>query len=400
MNDPQPQQNYRSIAWALLTQIVWLPLVVLDLHDRWQVRNIRHDLANDSPASSSDPKARNLASHSFDREASAGTSQKIAEPAQKPLSGFVLKGVKSSLDPVLNRPINRLRHLSSYPAASSPASTPSVSFASSTSNAPRPFATQAGVSPQQESAHRTQSAILTPSLPTSPTPLNSSLTGSDLLGGTLTLSDLDSPSMPPLARAENASWDRIGDPMAPLPVNWRDPVRDALNALPNAARHVARARVVHVPSTRVTESTTVPLAIQSDGSIDILSQPDSPEVVNEIASWSNRQGRPNQNTVVPALVYLSPLPDDPKPLSIDSQSTSRDNHNSLVPALEQRPNKLRVHSATLQVTHQPALESPAPVVTEPSALSSAELKAIEPSSSPPTATESMRDEELPQEGAR
>jgi hypothetical protein len=200
-----------------------------------------------------------------------------------------------------------------------------------------------------------------------------------------------------MARAEKASWDRIGDPMAPLPVNWRDPVRNALNALPNAAQHVARARVVHIPSTRVTDSVPVPLAIQSDGSVDILSQPDRPDVIEEIASWSNRQKPPRPNTVVPALVYLDPLPDDPKPLSIDSQSSLRDDHNTPAQALEQTPNQLRVHPAKFQVDQQSALDSPAPAVSEPSTSAPVEPKAIKPSNSSPAATEPMRDEQLPQE---
>jgi hypothetical protein len=78
---------------------------------------------------------------------------------------------------------------------------------------------------------------------------------------------------------------------------------------------VATARVAHVPSARVKRPTPVPLALQSDGSVDILSVPDDPAVVEEIASWSQRQTPPQEGTVAPAVVHLEPLPGPlPEPL--------------------------------------------------------------------------------------
>jgi hypothetical protein len=153
--------------------------------------------------------------------------------------------------------------------------------------------------------------------------------------------------------------------MAPLPVIWRDPVRKALDSLPNPARHVAPARVVHVPSTRVTRSTSVPLAMQSDGSVDILSQPDSPQVVEEIQSWSNRQSAPPQNTVAPAIVHLEPLPKDPKPLSMNTQAVSTPERQTSPPVPEQSPIKPGSESPSIQTSHHHAEEALSPAAAAP-----------------------------------
>ena len=67
------------------------------------------------------------------------------------------------------------------------------------------------------------------------------------------------------------------------------------------------ARIVHVPSRRVKRAADVPLAIQSDGSVDILNNPDDPAVIEEIKSWSASQQPPSKGRISPAVVHLHPL---------------------------------------------------------------------------------------------
>lgn len=144
---------------------------------------------------------------------------------------------------------------------------------------------------------------------------------SDLLGGSLTLNDLNEPAMPPLARAERALWSRMGDPLAPLPQIWREPMRKALIGLvtntapPTGGSQLQRqslsvdtARIVHVPSAMVKKPADVPLALQSDGTVDILNTPDDPAVVEEIKTWSSKQQLPAKGRLAPAVIHLHPLP--------------------------------------------------------------------------------------------
>lgn len=91
-------------------------------------------------------------------------------------------------------------------------------------------------------------------------------------------------------------------------------MRRALNGLAaskGAPASVTAARVVHVPSLRVQKSTPVPVAVQSDGSVDILTKPDNPAVVDEIRQWSSRQSTSGQPGVTAAVVNLEPLPEAP-----------------------------------------------------------------------------------------
>ena len=289
-------------------------------------------------------------------------------PTRSRCRGLFWARADSPLDPMLNRPIQRSLDVPSSHPSSSPLLLSTASRSPQTPAARTPFS-----NPDRRTSKRKR---FQPSKPADP--LMANFTGSDLLGGTLTLSDLDSPAMPPLARSERARWSRSGDPMAPLPATWRDPVRKALDSLPNPARHVAPARVVHVPSTRVTRSTSVPLAIQSDGSVDILTQPDSPEVVKEIESWSNRQSPPPQNTVAPAVVHLEPLPEDPKPLSSDSQAASTTERHT-PPVTEQRPIKPLPQAAPIQTSHHHAgAASPSPAVAPAAAAASPAPSAAAP----------------------
>jgi hypothetical protein len=137
---------------------------------------------------------------------------------------------------------------------------------------------------------------------------------SELLGGVLTIQDIGSPAMPPLARAERARWASSGDPMAPLPQNLREPMRQAIHTLqpstPTKAAKLQPARVIYVPSTRVRRPTQVPLAVQADGTVDVLSKPDDPAVIEDIKEWSSRQPAPAAGTVTPAVINLEPIPEE------------------------------------------------------------------------------------------
>lgn len=158
--------------------------------------------------------------------------------------------------------------------------------------------------------------INTALLPTRPVTANQLLLQefrpSELLGGPIGLHEAQAPvAMPALALAERARWAGSPDPLAPLPSDWREPMRRALGSLPAQPRAASRlepARVVHVPSSRIRTGADVPLALQSDGSVDILSSPDDPAVVEEIRSWSRRQQAPAAGSVVPAVVRLHPMP--------------------------------------------------------------------------------------------
>jgi hypothetical protein len=67
------------------------------------------------------------------------------------------------------------------------------------------------------------------------------------------------------------------------------------------------ARIVHVPSRKIKRQIEVPLALQPDGTVDILNQPDDSGVVEEIKSWSIKQQLPAQGRMTPAVVHLHPM---------------------------------------------------------------------------------------------
>lgn len=135
-------------------------------------------------------------------------------------------------------------------------------------------------------------------------------TGADLLGGSLTISDLNRPAPHPMAQAEQARAIRLGDPFAALPAPWQRPMRAAVNALQSNSRPVtiAPARMVHVPSSRSSRTQQVPVVLQSDGSVDVLHKPADEASIDEIRQWSSRQERPSQGEIQPAVVHLEPIP--------------------------------------------------------------------------------------------
>jgi hypothetical protein len=154
---------------------------------------------------------------------------------------------------------------------------------------------------------------------TAQTLLERNFSRAELLGGVLTINDLGAPAMPPVARAERARWASSGDPMAPLPRNLREPMRQAIRTLPGPAPTMSakleQARVIYVPSSRVSRPTQVPLAVQADGTVDVLSSPDDPAVIEDIREWSSRQPAPAAGSVTPAVINLEPIPEE-KPVRV------------------------------------------------------------------------------------
>lgn len=179
---------------------------------------------------------------------------------------------------------------------------------------------------------------------------------SDLLGGHLTLGDLNEPLMPPIARAERAQSTRTGDPLSTVPQMWREPMRKALrtlsenlNPLSGSAPSkssivitVEQARVIHIPSSRVKRFSEVPLALQSDGTVDILNSPDDPEVVEEIKTWSSKQQLPAKGEWL--LQWFTFIPYHSK----NRLLPQRRSHNQIQNFLKRFKQKLSQHRISLQ----------------------------------------------------
>ena len=137
-------------------------------------------------------------------------------------------------------------------------------------------------------------------------PVLRQFSGSELLGGTLTLRQSNQEAMSPLARAEQARLAQTADPLAPVPARWREPMRRELHQL--GAARLSKARVVHVPSERITHTVVLPLAMQHDGSIDALVAKDPAVSDRDLSDWASRQATPAQGSVQPVVLHLHPLP--------------------------------------------------------------------------------------------
>ena len=318
MSRPVPPVNTSAVAWALLSQSVWLPLVTINLHDRWQARVRELSPPTDSPA---------LVAKGLDELPPPDLKTQPGNIRHGGLetrsTGVVLGAAQRSSDPLLDRLVNSSREASQSKAQQAGPQDPNTKEIIGLRSRPLAPSTVAAleesrarsftIPPQSSPAspQTTSGAIHKPPAQIPTDPLKEIFTPSEMLGGSVTREDINSPSMPPMARAERARWSRSGDAMAPLPRPWREPIREAIRNLPESPETVAPARVIHVPSSQVSRSTPVPLAIQSDGTVDILTSPDNPAVVDEIREWSQRQAPPAKGAVVPAVVHLEPLPPEP-----------------------------------------------------------------------------------------
>lgn len=289
MPRPASPPAARPVAWALLSQALWLPLLAVDLQDRWSAR--LQDLTprpgtGTTPLVPGPPLASAAPSLSLPRGPSASA---LVHPGL--LLGSSSQGRASAMAAITD-----------------------------------PVGTPAGPSLQVGSPHsaraseRFQALVPQASGPIALLPAGGTaaaltlqqagFTRAELLGGPITLADLQEGPLPPMALAERGRRTLSGDPLATLPEPWREPMRQALATLSSsdgAAARLEPARHIHVPSSRVSRSTEVPLALQPDGSVDILSRPDNDAVVEEIRDWSARQAPPAAGSVAPALVHLHPV---------------------------------------------------------------------------------------------
>lgn len=278
-----PPPASRPVAWALLSQALWLPLLAVDLQDRW---SSRVEKLTPRPGGSTGT----LALLSPQPAGSASLA-----PAQPPsASGLTSSGLLLGSSP-----------LGRTPGTVADAFAPNPPMAAGTSGA------LSGSPVPAAPSSRTALALLPgPSSPSAVALSAGGFSRAELLGGAITLADLQEGTMPPMALAERGRLILSGDPLAALPEPWREPMRRALSSLPGASGQAPRlnqARHVHVPSSRISRPTEVPLALQSDGSVDILSRPDTEAVVQEIRDWSARQTPPSEGSVAPALVHLHPV---------------------------------------------------------------------------------------------
>lgn len=309
----QDQVNRTAIFWALLSQSIWLPVFISGFQDERSGLNSR-----DNSFLSLQNQQKSADNLSFKPAATTNSTNGRLFQAQvrtdKHHTGIVLNSVfvdqRSSLQPT-SRVFTLKR-------------TPNSTYAAS--KLTHPYASNATLetksNPEVKGLMNSGEQRLYPS-----TLIQRLYSRSELLGGVLTLRDLVEPLMPPIARAERAQWSRSGDPLAPLPQMWREPMRRALNSLVNDGGESSEAKIadrpkgnllidsarfVHVPSSKIRRASQVPLALQADGTVDIFNQPDDPAVIDEINRWSVRQKLPAKGKISPAVVHLHPM----EPLTI------------------------------------------------------------------------------------
>ncbi|MFZ0406661.1 MAG: hypothetical protein WAM11_00925 [Cyanobium sp.] len=335
----------RAVAWALLSQAFWLPLLAIDIHDRWvaQLRQL-------TPPSGSPQLGRKIdRGPALSLDKLIGATGEVDGPITNANSstGVLLSTAGSRTSSLLDRPLSRsIEELQPQ--------NPGPARADAQSAAARSAPAAPGVAPTWLSRHFTRA---------------------QLLGGRLDLNDLQEGTMSPLAMVERALSVSSADPMTPLPTLWRDPMRQAILQLPGRPQRIATARVIHVPSPSVNRSTEVPLAIQSDGSVDILQIPDNPAVIKEIDSWSRHQQRPAVGSVVPAVIHLHPL--EPAPmLTPDNTPAARSPEQGAAPAAARlSPAPAAVRAAPLPAA---AAAAEAPVSAAPLAAPVAAAPMVDP----------------------
>lgn len=297
MNPNGPGFSPQVLLWVLVSQVFWLPLAAIDLHDRW----VSHQ-RNITPPGRPLPESPLARAKPFSMDDLLGAAKPVQELAQQ-----ALRGTGS----LANQALQGTGALAGQAVRSTgvilgAASSPAVSLLD------RPFsmaieqpAPSSTLRPPVVSGNR-QAGPLGPQLHPHGL-LGRAFTRAQLLGGGMGLADLQEGPMSALALAERSLAHSSPDPMATLPSSWREPMRQALQKLPGASGVIAPARMVYVPSAQVRQATVVPLALQSDGTVDILETPSNPAVLREIDSWSRQQQRPGKGALAPAVVHLQPL---------------------------------------------------------------------------------------------
>lgn len=321
MNPSPRKKTYSALAWALFSQSIWLPALVVDTQDRLASMADKYSLAqkNKSQASPGDLLASSGTMHSEEFGLSIAKTRSNTQTSGILLNAFAPR----SNNKLLREPLVTPNSLSQSPRSvfSAPPAPKSIGLALQLSPRQIPITYSLTPPPFHHEANKD--------------PLRAIYTKSDLLGGSLSLQDLNEPEMPPVARAERLQWIRSGDPLAPIPNQWREAMRKALSSLskPEQSVHsgnaknlkkdlgINSARVIHVPSSRIRRSADVPLALQADGTVDILNSPDDPAVVEEIKTWSSKQEAPAKGSMTPAIVHLHPLPTLNSPPKVNGVAT-------------------------------------------------------------------------------
>jgi len=287
----------RPIAWALLSQMIWLPLVGIDLHDRWQAQ--RRPPA--APGRGQRPAAATPAAPLSLAEllaASRGGGDR-GGPSLEERRGLTSGG------PALLAPARRHgeRHGDGPPAAGE-------LLLSSGGFRGRPSAAPGGL-PRALMADADRDSVV----PAGESgQLSPPFRGSQLLGGAIGLEDLQEGPMPALALVERSLRRSRHDPLAPLPEPWREPMRQALRRLPGSGSALDTARVITLPSSRIQQPAEVPLSLQSDGSVDILATINR-SAADDVRDWSRQQPSPPRGSVTPAVINLHPLPQAEQPVA-------------------------------------------------------------------------------------
>lgn len=343
----------KALAWALFSQTIWLPAILIETQDRLSAE--KKDYNFESLSQIPHQKMPDGFSISASNSPSSHQTLISQSPITNNHSGVVLNAISSEPRNISttimsdsSKDGHRLYLFSPPPPLGRPLLTALRSENSSILD-PSPITTF-------DPNHKMPGRDITKQL----------FTRSDLLGGSLTLRDLNEPDMPPIARAERAQWLRSGDPLAPIPQMWREPMRRALmdlgedqHSLSNIQKVTLEpARIVHVPSDKIKRSAEVPIALQPDGSVDILNQPDDPAVVREIQSWSSKQQLPSKGRLTPAVVLLHPIPE----VSAEREPVTQGIVNSSGPHADpaHQPEVRAVSSSAPIPQQNPQPSSPAP----------------------------------------
>lgn len=374
---PSQKANGRAIAWALLSQSIWIPSLFANTQDWITSTKTDFDFSgtiklphqNIPESITGNPKLKPF----------TGVLA-ISQNSSQNVSGFLLNSSQSlsKFAPSENNRFTPITH-NQIPTAFSPAPQPPIEL----SFLPNPS------KPGSLQSQTGYTGLQTTDI------IRKIFTRADLLGGIVTLNDIYEPEMPAIARAERAKLARSGDPLAVIPSSWRESMRKALNTLTfhsqggdnNStvrSKGVSKillepARIVHVPSRKINRQIEVPLALQADGTVDILNQPDDPGVVEEIKNWSNKQQLPAQGRMTPAVVHLHPM--------VETETNSQ--------TLETKSQSTRTQPAGVLST-SPTLSEPAQGQPSPSS-AKPEIKSPEQTSAAPS--ESAPPEVAPQEVA-
>jgi len=334
MANSKPGFNFKAIGYVLLWQSYWLPVLLIVAHDQWlQVRQLQPPdhpqqqpaLPTPSQAKTQAPLASLLAGELLPAdslpvvagEGQMGTPGKGVASQGTATRGTASQGPASPVTPAQVIPLPKGRGplgSATLGAASRPlrgpvlvgAWTSTQPFSAQTRN-PHRLAVQPPALQPRSLAGRSSLPLVSGVDRTSP--VLRQFSGSELLGGPLTLQQPSQEPMSPLARAEQARLAQTGDPLAPVPARWREPMRRELQGL--GAARLSQARVVHVPSERISRTVVLPLAVQHDGSIDALVAKDPAVSDRDLSDWASRQAPPARGSVQPLQLHLHPLPKGP-----------------------------------------------------------------------------------------